>query len=101
VSKSRIERLCEALCNGETVDITPESRVEKYLLSLVCGEKIEDAPQSRVEAYLYALCEKGMGGGSDGSITLPDNAAIYYKGNAADNSIMNFESSAVGVLQEG
>ena len=45
--------------------------------------------------------------GSDGEVTLesllPDNAGIYYKGNAEsvmDESTMNFEGNAVGALSE-
>lgn len=45
MSKSRIEQLLEALCNGNTANIEPKSRVE---------------------AYLLALCKKGGGGGSGG-----------------------------------
>lgn len=54
---------------------------------------------------MYAL--KGFFGdtGSEGDVTLesllPNNAGIYYKGNAeSDMDFVNFESSAEGALQE-
>ena len=72
MSKSRIERLFEALCKGETVNIKPESRVEKFLLGLACGETVEDAPKSRIEAHLAALCQKGVGS------QLPAAEELYF-----------------------
>lgn len=104
MSKSRIEKIFEAICNGETVNIKPESRIEKFLLGLACGETVEDAPRSRVEAYLAALCQKGLGGGSDGELKLPENARLYYIGTAASAFTLTsgaFESSAIGELTSG
>ena len=67
--KSSVEKLLEALVNGETIDLVPLSRNETYLLALINGEKDVPAPQSRVEAYLHQLCQNGSGGGGGGGKT--------------------------------
>jgi hypothetical protein len=52
------------------------------------------------DGYVSAVNDISVGGGE---IILPENARLYYVGNAVsvmDASSLSFESSAVGVLSE-
>lgn len=60
MAESRIEKLLNALINGESVDFEPRSRAELYLKNCCdrCGCDGLPAPRSRMEALLYLLAEK-------------------------------------------
>lgn len=91
---SKMEKMLQALLDGDTTNTVPQSRVEAYLKNCIegCGCDGLPVPQSRLEVLLYALAEKMAGGGSGGGGVNID--AIL------DKSVTEVSSAATGVISD-
>lgn len=64
---SNMEKMLQAMRDGDTTSVVPQSRMEACLKNCIegCGCDGLPAPQSRLEVLLYALAEKMAGGAGD------------------------------------